>query len=361
MRQLQARCLTVGARVAAPGEFTLRAFLNGKLDLAQAESVADLVDATTAQAARCAARSLQGAFSEAVHSLVKGLLDLRMEVEAALDFPEDDLPAPRQAGVRAALDGLRVRLDAVFRAARQGSLLREGVSVVLIGRPNVGKSSLMNALVGRETAIVTEIPGTTRDAIRDTIDLEGIPFHLIDTAGLRETDDPVEKIGIARTRAAVAAADLALLLLDCRTGETPEDRAIVESLPPALRVVRVYNKIDLLDGALALHDDGIGTSVRLSAKTGAGVDLLRGKLLELAGWDGPESDGLFLARQRHLEALAMAEGYLRSAAALTDEESQLDLLAEDLRAAQQALSSITGEFTADDLLGEIFSRFCIGK
>lgn len=361
MRLLLARCLTVGARVAAPGEFTLRAFLNGKLDLAQAESVADLVDATTAQAARCAARSLQGAFSEAVHSLVKGLLDLRMEVEAALDFPEDDLPAPRQAGVRAALDGLRVRLDAVFRAARQGSLLREGVSVVLIGRPNVGKSSLMNALVGRETAIVTEIPGTTRDAIRDTIDLEGIPFHLIDTAGLRETDDPVEKIGIARTRAAVAAADLALLLLDCRTGETPEDRAIVESLPPALRVVRVYNKIDLLDGALALHDDGIGTSVRLSAKTGAGVDLLRGKLLELAGWDGPESDGLFLARQRHLEALAMAEGYLRSAAALTDEESQLDLLAEDLRAAQQALSSITGEFTADDLLGEIFSRFCIGK
>lgn len=362
MNLLLSRCLSAGARLAQPGEFTLRAFLNGKLDLAQAESVADIIDASTGEAARCAMRSLQGEFSAVIVDLVQALTDLRMLVEATLDFPEEEAVALQQANVHGRLEALLSRLDDVLAAAEQGSLLREGVSVVLVGQPNVGKSSLMNQLAGEETAIVTEIPGTTRDAIRQTIEIEGIPFHLIDTAGLRETDDLVEKIGIARAHAAIEKADLALLLIDRRLGAALEDRAIVKSLPAKLPVIRVYNKIDLLDAVPQVGGGEDGPSIYLSAKTGAGIDLLRRKLLEMAGWQPyMDAEGIFMARQRHVEALMESRRYLRSALELARQEVQLDLLAEELRTAQQTLSSITGEFSADDLLGEIFSRFCIGK
>lgn len=362
MNLLLSRCLSAGARLARPGEFTLRAFLNGKLDLAQAESVADVIDASTGEAARCAMRSLQGEFSTAIHVVVQTLIDLRMLVEATLDFPEEETVVLQQANVYGKLQTLQSRLEDVLTSARQGSLLREGVNVVLIGQPNVGKSSLMNQLAGKDVAIVTEIPGTTRDAIYQTIEIEGVPLHLIDTAGLRETDDPVEKIGIARTRSAIEKANLALLLIDSCLEAALADREIVGSLPAKLPVVRIYNKIDLLDGVPQIGDSEGGPAIYLSAKTGAGIDLLRRKLLEIAGWQ-PHSlgEGIFMARHRHLEALTEARECLRNAAELAKQGIQLDLLAEELRVAQRALSSITGEFGADDLLGEIFSRFCIGK
>ncbi|ARO86746.1 tRNA uridine-5-carboxymethylaminomethyl(34) synthesis GTPase MnmE [Nitrosospira lacus] len=360
MNLLLSRCLSAGARLAQPGEFTLRAFLNGKLDLAQAESVADVIDASTGEAARCAMRSLQGEFSRVIDDLVQALTDLRMVVEATLDFPEEETVVLPQADVCSKLAAIQSQLDDVLTAARQGSLLREGVGVVLVGQPNVGKSSLMNQLAGEETAIVTEIPGTTRDAIHEMVEIEGVPFHLIDTAGLRETDDPVEKAGIARTRAAIGKADLALLLVDCRWGVVPEDRAIVDSLPPKLPLILVSNKIDLLAKVPQIESGEDGPLIYLSAKTGAGIDLLRRKLLEMAGWHS-EAEGIFMARHRHVEALRESGEYLRNALELSRQEAQLDLLAEELRAAQQMLSSITGEFSADDLLGEIFSRFCIGK
>lgn len=362
MNLLLSRCLSAGARLAQPGEFTLRAFLNGKLDLAQAESVADVIDASTSEAARCAMRSLQGEFSTVIHSLVQALTDLRMLVEATLDFPEEETAVLKQANVCGRLEAMQSRLEDVLTSAKQGSLLREGVSVVLVGQPNVGKSSLMNQLAGEETAIVTEIPGTTRDAIREMVEIEGVPFYLTDTAGLRETDDPVEKIGIARARSVIEKADLALLLIDCRLGTVSDDRAIVDSLPAELPVIHVYNKIDLLDGIPQISDGEDGSLIYLSAKTGAGIDLLRRKLLEMAGWQPhSEAEGIFMARHRHMEALTEAGEYLRNATELARQETQLDLLAEELRAAQRRLSSITGEFSADDLLGQIFSRFCIGK
>ena len=357
-------CISAGARLAQPGEFTLRAFLNNKLDLAQAESVADIIDASTGEAARCAMRSLQGEFSAAIHMLVQALTDLRMLIEAGLDFPEEETGVLQQADVYAKLTAIYVQLEHVLASARQGSLLREGVHVVLVGQPNVGKSSLMNQLVGEEAAIVTEIPGTTRDAIRQAIEIEGIPLHLIDTAGLHETDDTVEKIGIARTRSAIGKADLGLLLIDSRLGITPADRMILGSLPAELPVIQVYNKIDLLD-ALPRTGNGEGKlEIYLSAKTGAGIDLLRKKLLEMVGWQ-PYShsagEGIFMARHRHLRALTEAGKHLNNAVELTGGGFQVELLAEELRLAQLTLSSITGEFGADDLLGQIFSRFCIGK
>ena len=362
MNLLLSRCLSAGARLARPGEFTLRAFLNGKLDLAQAESVADVIDASTGEAARCAMRSLQGEFSTAIHILVQALIDLRMLVEATLDFPEEETVVLQQANVYGKLKTLQSQLEDILTSARQGSLLREGVSIILIGQPNVGKSSLMNQLAGKDAAIVTEIPGTTRDAIYQTIEIEGVPLHLIDTAGLRETDDPIEKIGIARTRSAIEKADLALLLIDSCLEAALADREIVDSLPAKLPLVRIYNKIDLLDGVPQIEDREGRPAIYLSAKTGAGIDLLRRKLLEIAGWQ-PHSlgEGIFMARHRHLKALTEAREYLRNAAELVGQGIQLDLLAEELRIAQRALSSITGEFGAEDLLGEIFSRFCIGK
>ena len=357
MQLVLERCLELGARAADPGEFTRRAFLNGKLDLAQAESVADLIEASTAQAARCAMRSLEGEFSAAIREMSQTLIELRLLVEATLDFPEEELDFLKAADAEGRLAGVRTRLERVLEAARQGSLLREGIHVVLVGRPNVGKSSLLNQLAGEEVAIVTEVPGTTRDAIRQAIQIEGVPLHVVDTAGLRETDDVVERIGMERTRRVIARADLVLLMVDRSEGESGADRAILASLPPGLPVIKVHNKIDLSGDEPRLAQQAGGSEVWVSAKTGAGMELLRRALLVGAGWH-PGGEGLFMARARHLAALHSAAVHLEGAVGRV---AELELFAEELREAQQALSSITGEFSADDLLGEIFARFCIGK
>lgn len=357
MQLLLERCLELGARAAEPGEFTRRAFLNGKLDLAQAESVADLIEASTARAARCAMRSLEGEFSAALREMTQTLIDLRMLVEATLDFPEEELDFLKAADAEGRLAGVRRQLQRVLEAARQGSLLREGIHVVLVGRPNVGKSSLLNQLAGEEVAIVTEVPGTTRDAIRQAIQIQGVPLHMVDTAGLRETEDLVERLGVERTRRAIARADLALLMVDRSEGESEADRAILAGMPPGLPVIKVHNKIDLSGEEPRAAEHAGGSEVWLSAKTGAGVELLRRTLLADAGWH-PGGEGLFMARARHLAALRSAAAHLEQAVGRAGE---LELFAEELRQAQQELSSITGEFSTDDLLGEIFARFCIGK
>lgn len=359
---LLSRCLQLGARLAEPGEFTLRAFLNNKLDLVQAESVADLIDASTIGAARCAMRSLQGEFSATIQALVRALIDLRMLVEATLDFPEEEIDFLESAHAATQLQIIREKLERVLLSSRQGSLLQEGVKVVLVGQPNVGKSSLMNRLSGDEVAIVTEIPGTTRDTIQQLIQIEGIPVHIIDTAGLRDTTDIVEKSGIARTHAAIEKADLALLLIDSRYGLTDADQQILQSLPADLPLLTIFNKIDLLSESTRIEQKSGKPIVYLSAKTGAGLELLRMKILEMIGWQSNiAGEGMFMARQRHLQALNKARMHLDNAFPWVESGGQLELLAEELRLAQLALSSITGEFTADDLLGEIFSRFCIGK
>jgi tRNA modification GTPase len=357
MQMLLRRCLELGARLAEPGEFTRRAFLNDKLDLAQAESVADLIDAGSEAAARSALRSLAGAFSTEIHTLVEQLINLRMLVEATLDFPEEDIDFLEAADARGKLAGIHAQLERVSRTARQGALLREGMHVVLIGQPNVGKSSLMNALAGEDVAIVTEIAGTTRDTVRELIQLDGVPMHIIDTAGLRETEDRVEQIGIERTWAAVGKADLALLLIDSREGITAHDQAILARLPEKLPRVHVFNKVDLTGEAVGHGEEDGHAVLRLSAKAGLGLDELKRTLLQMVGWGGSDA-GVFLARERHLDAIRRASGHLHTAAQVWQ---QVELFAEELRLAQQDLSSITGEFTADDLLGEIFSRFCIGK
>jgi len=357
LQLLLKRCLELGARPAQPGEFTRRAYLNDKIDLAQAESVADLIDASTAEAARSALRSLQGAFSQRIDELLQGLIELRALVEAALDFPDEDVEFIRQADGAGRLAGLQAKLREVMSASQQGSLLREGLRVVLVGRPNVGKSSLLNRLAGEEIAIVTDIPGTTRDAIRQSVSIEGVPVHIIDTAGLRPATDPVEKLGVARTWAAIEHADLVLLLLDATQGEIAADREIVRDLPAGLPRVTVMNKIDLVPHAPALEQGSGGYTVWLSAKAGEGVEFLRRALLESVGWK-QGAEGLFMARERHLHALQLAQQHLEQA---SREMAKLEFLAEELRLSQQALGSITGEFTPDDLLGEIFKRFCIGK
>jgi tRNA modification GTPase len=358
LQLLLKRCIELGARPAQPGEFTRRAFLNDKLDLAQAESVADLIDASTAEAARSAMRSLRGAFSQRIDELIEGLVELRARVEAALDFPDEDIESIQQAAGAERLARLRDKLQEVLSDSQQGSLLREGLRVVLAGQPNVGKSSLLNRLAGEELAIVTDIAGTTRDAIRQSVSIEGVPVHVIDTAGLRPSVDPVEKLGIARTWAAIKEADLIVLLLDATQGETAADGDILRSLPAELPRLTVMNKIDLLPCAPSVERTGNGNKVWLSAKSGAGVDMLRGAMLEAAGWKGGAGEGLFMARERHIHALQSAQKHLDQAACQTDEQ---ELFAEELRLAQLALGSITGELTPDDLLGEIFQRFCIGK
>lgn len=355
MQRLLARCLEAGARMAQPGEFTRRAYLNDKLDLAQAESVADLIDASSAQAAKSAMRSLQGEFSREIHSLVQSLIDLRMLVEATLDFPEEEIDFLEAAHAKQKLAAIREQLQRALNKAKQGALLREGLQVVLIGQPNVGKSSLLNRLAGDEVAIVTPVAGTTRDTLREEIQIEGIPLHIIDTAGLRDTQDEVEKIGVARTWAAVEKAQLALVIIDAVRGQAAEDDAILRKLPRELSVLRVYNKIDLVGESPHLARDG--EAVYLSAKTGEGLALLHDRLLQLAGWQAAE-EGVYTARERHLQALYNAKLSLETA---EKNWQKLELLAEELKLAQNALSSITGEFSADDLLGEIFSRFCIGK
>ena len=354
------RCLELGARLAQPGEFTKRAFLNDKLDLAQAEGVADLIDAATGTAARAAARSLSGAFSREVAAIVAALVDLRMFTEATLDFPEEDIDFIRAADAQGKLSALRERVAALTARSRQGGLLRDGLHVVLVGAPNVGKSSLLNQLVGDDVAIVTPHAGTTRDAIRSSVEIRGVPLHVIDTAGLRDAVDEVEKIGIARTRTAIAGADLALIVTDAREAEAPAT-AVIEALPASLVRIVVRNKIDLSGDSPRRLADGDGASIWLSARTGAGVELLKDAILDVAGAH-EDMEGSFLARERHLRALDAASERLAAAAAhLATASPPLELFAEELREAQSALSAISGKLSADELLGEIFSRFCIGK
>jgi len=385
MQMLLARCLEagkdIGLRVAEPGEFTRRAFLNDKLDLAQAEAVADLIEASTEAAARSAARSMEGQFSNAIHALVEKVIHLRMLVEATLDFPEEEIDFLEASDARGQLAGIRDDLAGVLKQARQGSLLREGLSVVLAGQPNVGKSSLLNALAGAELAIVTPIAGTTRDRVRETIQIDGIPLHIIDTAGLRDdAADEVERIGIERTWDAIRRADIVLHLVDAsdylehgisEIDDQIDDR-LSGQLPPGSPIVRVVNKIDL---APAAGEMGFGgnrphvvaangpnpTEIWISARSGAGIELMRRELLRLIGWQSG-NEGTFLARERHLTALRNAQSHLDLAAERAALQAQaLDLFAEELRLAQDHLNSITGEFTSDDLLGTIFTRFCIGK
>ncbi|SFE06049.1 tRNA uridine-5-carboxymethylaminomethyl(34) synthesis GTPase MnmE [Paracidovorax konjaci] len=364
-----------GLRLAQPGEFTERAFLNDKIDLAQAEAIADLIDASTEAAARSASRSLAGAFSDEIHRLRDALVHLRMLVEATLDFPEEEIDFLRKADAHGQLAALQATLAEVMRRTRQGALLREGIKVVIAGQPNAGKSSLLNALAGAELAIVTPIAGTTRDKVQQTIQIEGVPLHVIDTAGLRESEDEVEKIGIERAWQEIAAADAVLFLHDLTRADAPEyiaadsmiAAAIGQKLPSHVPVVDVWNKSDRAEGAAAARESapapaaGGHASVRLSARTGDGLDTLRRVLLDIAGWQSAP-EGIYTARARHVEALQAVDAHLMEAAAqLQAQGPALDLLAEELRLAQQALNAITGEFTSDDLLGVIFSSFCIGK
>ncbi len=357
MQALLAACLDAGARLAEPGEFTRRAFLGGKLDLAQAEAVADLIDAASREAARCALRSLSGEFSSAVDSLVGQVTELRALTEAMLDFPDEEVESLHRDDAAARLDRSRAALEDVQAKSRQGSLLRTGIHIVLAGRPNVGKSSLLNRLAGDERAIVTPVAGTTRDALRESIQIEGVPLVVVDTAGLRQSQDEVERIGIERAWREVERADIVLVIFDASAGVGPEDRALLGQLPSQGVRIHVYNKIDLVAGMQAGIEKAEPIEVRVSAKTGAGLEELKRVLLREAGWRGG-GESVFLARERHLRSLVLARSHLEAAASRLP---QWELFAEELRLAQAALSEITGEFTADDLLGEIFSRFCIGK
>ncbi|WP_374315423.1 tRNA uridine-5-carboxymethylaminomethyl(34) synthesis GTPase MnmE [Aquabacterium sp.] len=359
-----------GLRLAEPGEFTQRAFLNDKIDLAQAEAIADLIDASTEAAARSAARSLGGAFSKEIEALRDQLINLRMLVEATLDFPEEEIDFLEKADARGRLNRVVDALDKVLAQARQGALLREGLQVVLAGQPNAGKSSLLNALAGAELAIVTPIAGTTRDKVSQTIQIEGVPLHVIDTAGLRadhEASDEVERIGMARSWEAIGQADAVLFLHDLtRCDEETYARAdadIAARLPTGVPVVHVFNKVDAAS-ELVMASYTAGTpdmTLGLSARTGAGLEALRHKLLEMAGWQSA-SEGVFIARQRHVQALRLARSHLEMAQAhAAQRDGALDLLAEELRLAHNELGAITGAFSPDDLLGEIFTRFCIGK
>ena len=380
LQLLLARCLEVAQqldasnqtclphlRLARPGEFTERAFLNDKIDLAQAEAIADLIDASTEAAARSATASLSGAFSKEIHTLRDALIRLRMLVEATLDFPEEEIDFLQKADAQGQLDRLQAALRSVQHKATQGALLREGMKVVIAGQPNAGKSSLLNALAGAELAIVTPIAGTTRDKVEQTIQIEGVPVHMVDTAGLRESDDAVEKIGIERAWQAIEGADAVIFLHDLTRSASPDYQAadehitslLLKKLSNAVVVLHVWNKADAVspDAPATGGSEGI----RLSAKTGEGLDKLRSALLQAAGWQAPDG-GIFMARERHVQALRLVENHLLEAAAhLALRAQSLDLLAEELRLAQNALNEITGEFSSDDLLGVIFSSFCIGK
>ena len=352
-----------GMRIAQPGEFTERAFLNDKIDLAQAEAIADLIDASTEAAARSATQSLSGVFSREIHSLRDALIDLRMLVEATLDFPEEEIDFLQKSDAKGLLLRIQQDLHRVLQKASQGALLREGITVVIAGQPNAGKSSLLNALAGAELAIVTPIAGTTRDKVQQTIQIEGVPIHVVDTAGLRHSDDDVEKIGIARAWEAIEGADVVLFLhdltrenaIDYIAGDVAISGAIGQKLSNKVPVIDVWNKADTAPFVAR------GSAIVLSAKTGLGLDGLRRALLTAAGWQ-VASGGVFIARERHIHALRRVDLHLSLAAEhLAAQDQSLDLMAEDLRLGQNALSEITGEFTPDDLLGVIFSKFCIGK
>lgn len=357
MHILLARCIALGARQAEPGEFTRRAYLNDKIDLAQAEAVADVINASTVEAAQSAMRSLSGEFSNSINAVLAKLINLRMYVEACLDFPEEEIDFITQGKVAEKLDGIIVELNLVFAKAKQGSLLREGLHIVLVGQPNVGKSSLMNQLSGEEVAIVTPIAGTTRDAIKNVIQINGLPINIIDTAGLRDTEDEVEKIGIARTYRALENAQVALLLVDAAHGISENEKSILARLPQEIAKIWVHNKIDTTKEEAKVVKKADETHIYLSAKTGAGVDLLKQQLLNIAGYQ-QNAEGVFMARARHLDAMTLVQTHLSHASL---QIKFAELVAEELKLAQEALSSITGEFTPDDLLGEIFSKFCIGK
>jgi len=352
-----------GLRVAQPGEFSERAFLNGKIDLAQAEAIADLIDASTEAAARGACRSLAGAFSGEVNALRDRLIQLRTLVEATLDFPEEEIDFLQKADALGQLRGLQETVKTVLQSAHRGALLREGISVVIAGQPNAGKSSLLNALAGAELAIVTPVAGTTRDKVQQTIQIEGVPVHVIDTAGLRESDDEVEKVGISHAWDAIGTAEVVLFLHDLTRSDDAAYRAddaviagrLAENLSNRIPVIDIWNKVDVV------NKTGHSPGLNLSAKTGLGLDALRRELLTLVGWQSA-SEGVHISRQRHLQALQRVQEHLTAAHThLVDLAGSLDLLAEELRLAQNALSEITGEYTSDDLLGTIFSKFCIGK
>jgi tRNA modification GTPase len=369
LQMLLSRCIEagkeIGLRLAEPGEFTHRAFLNDKLDLAQAEAVADLIEASTEAAAKSASQSLSGVFSNTIRDLVDKVIHLRMLVEATLDFPEEEIDFLEKSDARGQLARIREQLDRVFAEAAQGALLREGLNVVLAGQPNVGKSSLLNALAGSDIAIVTPIAGTTRDKVTETIQMEGIPLNIIDTAGIRDAGDEVERIGIERTWGEVRKADVIVHLLDAGRGPTRDDEEIIQRFPDNVPVLRVWNKIDLSGHKPGVDRMSDATHIYLSATERRGMDLLRTELLRVAGWQ-QTGESRFLARERHLLALKAAREHLELASehggtAEQSSDHALDLMAEELRLAQESLNSITGEFTSDDLLGVIFSRFCIGK
>ncbi|MEI2416574.1 tRNA uridine-5-carboxymethylaminomethyl(34) synthesis GTPase MnmE [Orrella sp. JC864] len=361
LRRVLARCLragqSMGLRLAEPGEFTRRAFLNERLDLAQAEAVADLIEASSEAAARGAIASLSGRFSREVHALAERIVHLRMLVEATLDFPEEEIEFLEKYQARETLDGLRQTLDVLLAHTRQGAVLREGLHVVLAGEPNVGKSSLLNALAGEEVAIVTDIAGTTRDKVVQQIHIEGVPLHIVDTAGLRETEDTVERLGIARSWSEIERADVIVHLQDATQPNSVLDAAIAARRNPSTPVLAVWNKSDLL-----AEWPGMQTGrIAVSAKTGRGLDELRVELLRLAGWT-PGGESPWLARQRHVLALQEAGEHLVLAAGHAAQDDRvLDLFAEELRLAHDALGKVTGAFGSEELLGEIFSRFCIGK
>lgn len=357
---LLARALALGARLAEPGEFSRRAFLNDKIDLTQAEAIADLIDSGSQQAARAALRSLRGEFSIAVHSLTEAVTETRMHVEAAIDFPEEEIDFLGDTALRSRLDRAMELCTRIIADARQGALLREGMTVVIAGRPNAGKSSLLNRLAGYEAAIVTDIPGTTRDVLRERIHIDGMPLHVADTAGLRDEADVVEAEGIRRARQEMLRADRILYVIDAsRRLDDETIRRETTDLPPDVPVTWVFNKIDLV-GERARYEQSQPARIHLSATTGEGVDLLREHLKECMGYQGADS-GTISARRRHLDALERAQRHLEEAARQLIERRAGELMAEELRQAQLALAEITGEFTSDDLLGRIFSSFCIGK
>ena len=353
-------CLKMGAVLAEPGEFTKRAYLNNKIDLAQAESVADLINASTVEAAQSAANSLSGKFSLEINNLLKNLIELRMYVEACLDFPEEDIDFISEGNVKEKLQNLSETMIKIMQAASQGQLLRDGISLVLVGQPNVGKSSLLNQLSGEDRAIVTDIPGTTRDAITSDINLNGIPLNIIDTAGLRDTDDPIEKFGIEKTWLSLEKGHIALFLVEASKGITEYEKSILERLPEDIKRIWIFNKIDLIKGKAKIEQLDNDQIVYMSAKTGEGLDLLKQVILNIIGFQEnvEGNQNRFIARKRHLEAL---ENVYQSIQNAQLNIASAEIVAEELTVAQKHLSSITGEFTSDDLLGEIFSKFCIGK
>lgn len=359
MDLLLKRTLQLGARLARPGEFSERAFLNGKLDLVQAEAIADLIDAESQAAARSATRTLQGAFSNKIDRLVESLIELRLYVESAIDFPEEEIDFLTCSNVSERLHSILDEIESTRQSAHSGRLLRDGLTLVIAGRPNSGKSSLLNALAGAETAIVTDIPGTTRDLLRERITIDGMPLHIIDTAGLRESHDPVEAEGIRRAKKEIEQADRVLWVFDDSTD--PHHLAIDrDQLPKGVPVTLIRNKIDIAGNTPGIFEDESEVEVALSATRGDGIDLLTAHLKQCVGYRYL-GEGDFIARRRHLDALERAIGHLRQGELSLQRDQAGELLAEDLRLAQQSLSEITGEFTADDLLGRIFSSFCIGK